>query len=73
MAGSIDDSAENAQRRSEAPGVDGDRHYQQDPDALLDRARDADERAQDDLLEIDQTELEELGLVLDDPHQPEPE
>ena len=24
-------------------------------------------------LEIDQAELEELGLTLDDPHQPEPE
>jgi hypothetical protein len=24
-----------------------------------------------ELLEIDQTELEELGLTLDDPHQPE--
>jgi hypothetical protein len=24
-------------------------------------------------LEIDQTELDELGLTLDDPHQPEPE
>ena len=26
-----------------------------------------------ELLEIDQTELEELGLTLDDPHQPEAE
>ena len=73
MAGSIDDAAENAEKRSEASGVGSDRHYQQDPDALLDRTRDEDERDQDDLLEIDQTELEELGLVLDDPHQPEPE
>jgi hypothetical protein len=24
----------------------------------------------DDLLELDQTELDELGLTLDDPHQP---
>ena len=36
-------------------------------------AVDEDEQAADDLLEIDQTELEELGLTLDDPHQPEPE
>lgn len=57
----------------DSPSGDEDRHYQQDPQGLLDKARDSDERAQDDLLEIDQTELEELGLVLDDPHQPEPE
>ena len=34
---------------------------------------DEDEQAADDLLELDQTELDELGLTLDDPHQPEPE
>ena len=31
------------------------------------------EETLDEILEIDQTELEELGLTLDDPHQPEPE
>lgn len=31
------------------------------------------EETVDELLEIDQTELEELGLTLDDPHQPEAE
>jgi hypothetical protein len=31
------------------------------------------EETVDEILEIDQTELEELGLTLDDPHQPEPE
>jgi hypothetical protein len=31
------------------------------------------EETVDEKLEIDQTELEELGLTLDDPHQPEPE
>jgi len=31
------------------------------------------EETVDELLEIDQTELDELGLTLDDPHQPEPE
>ena len=31
------------------------------------------EESLDELLEIDQTELAELGLTLDDPHQPEPE
>jgi hypothetical protein len=36
-------------------------------------AVDEDEQEADDVLEIDQTELEELGLTLDDPHQPEPE
>lgn len=31
------------------------------------------EESIDDILEIDQTELDELGLTLDDPHQPGPE
>jgi hypothetical protein len=31
------------------------------------------EETDEEVLEIDQTELEELGLTLDDPHQPEPE
>ena len=52
---------------------DGTRHYQQDPNHLAQFARDADEIEQDDQLDLDQTELTELGLVLDDPHQPEPE
>jgi len=49
------------------------RHYQQDPNHLGQFARDGDEIEQDEELELDQTELGELGLVLDDPHQPEPE
>ena len=53
--------------------IDDDRHYLRDPSGLEENARDEDEREQDDLLELDQTELEELGLTLDDPHQPEPE
>jgi hypothetical protein len=53
--------------------LDGTRHYQQDPDHLAQFARDEDEIEQDDELEVDQTELGELGLVLDDPHHPEPE
>jgi hypothetical protein len=53
--------------------IDDDRHYLQDPDGLRQNARDEDERHQDELLELDQTELDELGLRLDDPHQPEPE
>jgi len=36
-------------------------------------AVDEDEREQDDMLELDQTELDELGLTLDDPHQPDGE
>jgi hypothetical protein len=52
---------------------DDTRHYLQDPDHLSDRARDPDEQEQDEVLELDQTELDELGLTLDDPHQPEPE
>lgn len=35
--------------------------------------RDEDEQEAADELEVDQTELEELGLTLDDPHQPEDE
>jgi hypothetical protein len=54
-------------------GVDYDaaRHYQQDPNHLLQFASDEDERSEAELLEVDQVELEELGLVLDDPHQPD--
>ena len=40
-----------------------------DDDALPRSERDEDEREAADLLEVDQKELEELGLVLDDPHQ----
>jgi hypothetical protein len=40
-----------------------------DDDALPRTDRDEDEQEAADLLEVDQTELEELGLVLDDPHQ----
>jgi len=31
------------------------------------------EETYDELMEIDQTELDELGLTLDDPHQPDSE
>ncbi len=34
---------------------------------------DEDEQEAEDVLEVDQTELEELGLTLDDPHQPDDE
>jgi hypothetical protein len=40
-----------------------------DRDAALDDDGDGDE-TDADLLELDQTELDELGLTLDDPHQP---
>ncbi|MGZ8734625.1 MAG: hypothetical protein ACXW1M_05515 [Acidimicrobiia bacterium] len=40
-----------------------------DADALPRTDRDEDEQEAADLLEVDQRELEELGLVLDDPHQ----
>jgi hypothetical protein len=52
---------------------DNSRHYLRDPNHLADFARDADEIEQDDVLDLDQTELDELGLTLDDPHQPERE
>ena len=45
---------------SELVGADGDEE-------------DDGEETLDEMLEIDQTELEELGLTLDDPHQPERE
>ena len=44
-----------------------------DDDAIPTTERDEDEQAAADVLEVDQTELEELGLVLDDPHQPDDE
>jgi hypothetical protein len=52
---------------------DSARHYMQDANNLARNARDADEQEQDDVLDVDQIELEELGLTLDDPHQPESE
>jgi hypothetical protein len=53
--------------------ADAARHYLHDPNKLAENARDADEQERDDVLDLDQTELEELGLTLDDPHQPEAE
>jgi hypothetical protein len=55
------------------PDPDSARHYLQDENHLAPKARDEDEQEQDDVLDVDQTELEELGLTLDDPHQPESE
>lgn len=52
---------------------DADRHYHGDPNHLLQFASDGDELRDAELLEVDQVELAELGLVLDDPHQPEPD
>ncbi len=40
-----------------------------DPEAVLDDDGDGDETVAE-MLEVDQTELDELGLTLDDPHQP---
>jgi hypothetical protein len=53
--------------------IDDSRHYLRDPNHLAEFARDADEIEQDEVLDLDQTELDELGLTLDDPHQPERE
>jgi hypothetical protein len=36
-------------------------------------AEDDGEESVEDMLELDQTELDELGLILDDPHQPDAE
>jgi len=57
----------------DAADSDSGRHYLQDPNNLAENARDADEQEQDDDLDLDQTEHEELGLTLDDPHQPDSE
>jgi hypothetical protein len=38
-----------------------------------DVAEDDGEETLDEMLELDQTELDELGLTLDDPHQPDDE
>jgi hypothetical protein len=40
-----------------------------DPDAVVDDDGDGDETVAE-MLELDQSELDELGLTLDDPHQP---
>jgi hypothetical protein len=71
----LDADVEAAVEDDADSGVDSDstRHYVQDADNLAQNARDADEQEQDDVLDVDQAELEELGLTLDDPHQPEPE
>ena len=43
-------------------------------DAEADAAEEDDgEQSPEEMLELDQTELDELGLTLDDPHQPEGE
>ena len=76
----IEDRRPDPEFEPDVEGIIGDdgtasddtRHYQQDPD-FEGTARDEDEQEQDDVLDLDQTELEELGLTLDDPHQPEPE
>jgi hypothetical protein len=71
-------------RRSNQPGPEEqaelsreDRHDAQDEVSELTGADPAEEddgeESLDEILEIDQTELEELGLTLDDPHQPDPE
>lgn len=70
-------------RRSEEPGPEEqaelaqEEWYEARDDALevvaADRAEEDDgEETLEEILELDQTELDELGLTLDDPHQPEP-
>ena len=71
-------------RRSEKPGpeeqaeLEREEWYAARDDVservAADRAEEDDgEETLDEILELDQTELGELGLTLDDPHQPEPE
>ncbi len=53
---------------------DGNPDAQDDLSELVDPGPvDEDEQAEDDMFELDQKELDELGLMLDDPHQPGPE
>jgi ribosome assembly protein YihI (activator of Der GTPase) len=71
-------------RRSDKPGPEEEAELareEQDEarDEVLDRVgadaaeEDDGEETDDEVLEIDQTELDELGLTLDDPHQPDGE
>jgi hypothetical protein len=72
-------------RRSDQPGPEEraelDREERYDArDEASELGADADAAEEDDgeetldeILELDQTELDELGLTLDDPHQPGPE
>ena len=74
----------SARRRSDEPGPEEQtelaREERRDArDEVLERVgadvaeEDDGEESDEEMLEIDQTELAELGLTLDDPHQPEPE
>ncbi len=62
---------------ADLPGADDDETVDEffdeltDPEELDTPVLDADEQEANDLLTLDQTELEEAGLLLDDPHQPE--
>ena len=72
----------SARRRSNQPGPEEQEELaREDQREVRDEVRDlvdVDDAEEDDgeatldeMLEIDQTELDELGLTLDDPHQPE--
>jgi hypothetical protein len=67
-----DPSSEPEERRAPSGGEE---RVDQDNLSELrgEEAVDEDERAEDEVLELDQTELDKLGLVLDDPHQPNEE
>jgi hypothetical protein len=60
---------------SETPGDDDDFSdiIETGEDQIPRTDLDEDEQEAADVLEVDQTELEELGLTLDDPHQPDDE
>jgi len=71
-------------KRSDQPGPEEQAELQREErhearDEVLERVgtdaaeEDDGEETVDEILEIDQTELAELGLTLDDPHQPERE
>ena len=56
--------------REEARAARDELRADAEEDAL---AEDDGEETVDEMLELDQTELDELGLTLDDPHQPDEE
>lgn len=70
----VTDQGEGAGSASEEHGDRSKADERIDQDNLSEligpEAVDEDEQDEADVLEVDQTELDELGLTLDDPHQP---
>jgi hypothetical protein len=84
MSAANDEEQIVSPRRSDQPGPEEQAELEREErrearDEVLDQVgtdpveEDDGEETVDEILEIDQAELAELGLTLDDPHQPEPE